>query len=55
MVVHVDPLGRLTFSAPEPEPDPCSTIGGRNNYLYYYGRFLVIILVEWAPKSYSNF
>ena len=28
---------------------------GLNNYLYYFGGFLIIIIVYWAPKPFSNY
>ena len=28
---------------------------GLNNYLYYFGGFLIMIIVYWAPKPYSNY
>ena len=28
---------------------------GLNNYQYYFGEFLIISLVSFAPKPYSNY
>ena len=31
------------------------TIGGLKKYQHYFGGFLIIVMVYWAPKPYSNY
>ena len=37
------------------EASQLQTQRGFNNYLYYFGGFLSVSIVYWAPKPYSNY
>ena len=44
----------LFVLTPAPEPEIVVYYRGLNNYQYYFGGFLIISIVQWAPKPYSE-